>query len=83
MSVRVVITGGGAVSPFGPGVPALMEGVRAGRTCLEKTGRACAARVRGTPAPGSFHPNVAGQLAYAAAVAYATQRSRSMATATP
>lgn len=34
-------------------------------------------------APGSFHPNVAGQLAYAAAVAYATQRSRSMATATP
>ncbi|PYT14157.1 MAG: hypothetical protein DMF51_09225 [Acidobacteria bacterium] len=58
MSARVVITGGGAVSPFGPGVAALMVGVMAGRTCLERTVRACAARVRETPGPGSFHPNV-------------------------
>ncbi|HYS77354.1 MAG TPA: beta-ketoacyl synthase N-terminal-like domain-containing protein [Candidatus Dormibacteraeota bacterium] len=58
MSARVVITGGGAISPFGPGVAALIRGVTAGRTCLERTGRTCAARVRGTPGPGSFHPNV-------------------------
>ena len=58
MSARVVITGGGAVSPFGPGVAALMQGVMAGRTCLERNVRACAARVRGTPGPEGFHPNV-------------------------
>jgi hypothetical protein len=33
-------------------------------------------------APGSFHPKVAGQLAYAAAVAVAAQRSHRMSTAT-
>ena len=58
MTRRVVITGGGAISPFGSGVRALIEGVTAGRTCLERTGRACATRVRDTLGAGTFHPNV-------------------------
>ena len=58
MTRRVVITGGGAIGPLGGGVRALVEGVAAGRTALERTGRTCAARVRDTVGPGPFQPNV-------------------------
>jgi len=58
MSARVVVTGGGALSPFGSGVAALLEAVTAARTALASTGPGCAARVREAPDAGPFHPNV-------------------------
>ena len=58
MTRRVVITGGGSIGPLGIGMEALVEGVVAGRTALERSGRTCAARVRQTAGPGPFHPNV-------------------------
>jgi len=58
MNRRVMITGGGSIGPLGSGVDALVEGVVAGRTALERCGRICAARVRETAGSGPFHPNV-------------------------
>ena len=58
MTRRVVITGGGTIGPLGAGTDALIEGLAAGRTTLEKCGRTCGARVRVTAGPGPFPPNV-------------------------
>jgi 3-oxoacyl-[acyl-carrier-protein] synthase II len=58
MTRPVLITGGGSIGPLGTGVDALVEGVVAGRTALERSGRICVARVRETAGPGPFHPNV-------------------------
>lgn len=55
---RVVITGGGAVGPFGAGIEALVGGVAGGRRALERTGSACVARVpAGAAGAGPFGPN--------------------------
>jgi 3-oxoacyl-(acyl-carrier-protein) synthase len=58
MTRRVMITGGGTIGPLGAGIDALVEGIVAGRTALERSGRTCAACVRETAGPGPFHPNV-------------------------
>ena len=58
MSRGVVITGGGTIGPFGAGVGPLLEGVVAGRTALERSGRTCAVPARDGADPGPFPPNV-------------------------
>jgi 3-oxoacyl-[acyl-carrier-protein] synthase II len=55
---RVVITGSGAIGPFGAGVAPLMEAVVAGRTAVEGAGRACAAPLRDAVDAGPIQPNV-------------------------
>ncbi len=54
---RVVITGTGAVGPFGAGTGALLEGIVAGRSPLERIDGCCCAPVRDPLAAGPFPPN--------------------------
>jgi 3-oxoacyl-[acyl-carrier-protein] synthase II len=71
-SERVVITGGGAISPFGAGIDSLLDGVMAGRTALSAVttdevsataaparprSPTCAALLRSPLEPGPFNPN--------------------------
>jgi 3-oxoacyl-(acyl-carrier-protein) synthase len=58
MNHRVVITGCGAVGPFGGSVESLVEAIRTGRSAVERTARACAARVRAPVDPGPVRANV-------------------------
>ena len=58
MTDRVVITGCGAVGPFGEGVEVLVEAIKRGRTTVERTERACATRVREAVDPGPVRANV-------------------------
>jgi 3-oxoacyl-(acyl-carrier-protein) synthase len=62
MTRRVVVTGGGTVGPLGAGVGALIQGVRAGRTVLERAGRTCAARVHEPEGPGPLDPRAARRM---------------------
>jgi 3-oxoacyl-(acyl-carrier-protein) synthase len=58
MGERVVITGGGAISPFGAGLGPLVAGVAGGRRLLARAEGACVARVpAGAAAAGPFSPN--------------------------
>jgi 3-oxoacyl-(acyl-carrier-protein) synthase len=71
---RVVITGAGAIGPFGAGVGPLMEAVLAGRTAVDKAGRACAARLREGVDAGAIHPNVWRRLDRCSRMAMAAAR---------
>ncbi len=74
MSRRVVITGAGAIGPFGAGVAPLMKAVLAGRTAIEKTSRACAARLRDAVDAGPIPPNVWRRLDRCSRMAMAAAR---------
>lgn len=74
MRPRVVITGAGAVGPFGAGVEPLMQAVLAGRPAIERTPRACAARLRDTVDAGPIPPNVWRRLDRCSRLAMAAAR---------
>ena len=58
MRARAVITGGGAIGPFGAGVGPLVEAIVAGRSAIGPSGRSCAARLRDEVDPGPIRANV-------------------------
>jgi len=74
MTLRVVITGGGAVGPFGAGVGALVEAVATGRTAIERSGRGCAARLRDGVDAGPIRANVWRRLDRCSRMAVAAAR---------
>ena len=74
MTLRVVITGGGAVGPFGAGVGALVEAVATGRTAIERSGRGCAARLRDGVDAGPIRTNVWRRLDRCSRMAVAAAR---------
>ncbi|HKB07635.1 MAG TPA: beta-ketoacyl synthase N-terminal-like domain-containing protein, partial [Candidatus Polarisedimenticolia bacterium] len=85
MNDRVVITGCGAVGPFGSSVESLVGAIRSGRSAVERTERACAARVRGPVDPGPVRANVWRRLDRSSrmAVAAARQALRDAGLGTP
>lgn len=58
MNRRVVITGCGAVGPFGGSFESQVEAIRSGRSAVERTDWACAARVHGPLDPGPVRASV-------------------------
>ena len=74
MTGRVVITGGGAIGPFGAGVGPLIEAVASGRTATERSGRACAARLRDGVDAGPIRANVWRRLDHSSRMAVAAAR---------